>query len=425
MSILHLVTPEPADVMVHDRMARIAALTTEHLGQPVKLLPHDFAEFAKVVSDRSPWRPPATDEAAIVLLPSRPGLDLTGLIDALCERQIPAVVLGNEESLSDRRLRSAGLATLSLGVSDVHAAIALCTLLQRQPLVASLARELAISHRTSGGLRGEMDRLHEELNLAACVQRDFLPKHAPSVAGLDFGVLFRPCGYVSGDIYSIQPLDDRHTGFFIADAVGHGVPAALLTVVLANSLMTRDEHGQIVAPADVLLRLNRALCEQQFAASRFATAVYGVIDTLTLQVTLAGAGHPPPLLIGRDSVEKIETEGPLLGVFPEAEFTQATAMLEPGQTLLLYTDGFETACPGTEAVGRDIRRANDNYVHHAVRMVRAHAGTASPAMTMIDELRDLLDTQSGSLHQVDDITALAISPVKPAQAAAHLVSKAA
>lgn len=426
MAIFHIVTPEDHSSVGAENAIEIAHAAASLLGsEPAQLLPHDLNDYARMVSDRSPWRPPSYDEAAIVMLPPDDDADLTGLLDTLADRHIPAVLIGAASLMSNARLRRAGLITFVEPAPIEDAAVALATLLKRQPLIHSLARELSIANRTSGGLKGEMDRLHEELNLAACVQRDFLPKEVPTAEGLDFGILFRPCGYVSGDIYSIRPVDEFRVGFFIADAVGHGVPAALLTVVLANSLSTRDESGRPVEPADVLLRLNRAMCEQEFAASRFATAVYGLIDTRTHELTIAGAGHPPPLIIGHGSMTKIETEGPLLGVFPNAEFTQTTAMLEPGQTLLLYTDGFETACPGTDAVGKDIRRANNNYVDHAARLVRQHIDSDLPATEMIRHLRELLDLQSGSLHQVDDITAMAISPVKPAKSMHRPISKAA
>src|SRR5262249_46159125 len=134
---------------------------------------------------------------------------------------------------------------------------------------------------------------HDELNLAASVQQEMLPRRLPERANLQFGTLFRPAGYVSGDIFDVVELDDegRHIGFFIADPVGHGVPAALMTMVIHRSLrMTRSlDKGsrEIVWPGDAMTRLNDELCRGKRESPRFTTAVYGIIDTRTLRVTLA------------------------------------------------------------------------------------------------------------------------------------------
>src|SRR5947207_11229487 len=85
-----------------------------------------------------------------------------------------------------------------------------------------------------------MHRLDEELRLAARVQQDFLPKSLPSVGDVRFQYLFRPAGHVSGDLYDVMRLDETHVGFYMADAVGHGMPAALLTMFLKQALTTKE-----------------------------------------------------------------------------------------------------------------------------------------------------------------------------------------
>ncbi|QQS10174.1 MAG: SpoIIE family protein phosphatase [Phycisphaerales bacterium] len=138
-----------------------------------------------------------------------------------------------------------------------------------------------------------MDRIHDELHLAATVQRELIPVQLPKVAGMELGVIFRPVNYVSGDVYAVELLDVEHLGFFVADAVGHGVPAALLTMALCHNLVTREFTGEglgtrIIDPADVLARLNLKLCESRQNSSRFATAVYGVVHIPSRRVTIAG-----------------------------------------------------------------------------------------------------------------------------------------
>lgn len=300
----------------------------------------------------------------------------------------------------------------------------LFALAERQGAVDLLAKEVYITTRCHGGIRTEIDRLHDELHMAAAVQREFLPASLPALPDIDFGLVFRPVNYVSGDIYDLEQLDDDHVGFFIADAVGHGVPAALLTLMLRNSLCMVEparplgDPDRIIPPAEVLRRLNHRLCETKAGGGRFATAAYGIIQSSTRQVTIAGAGHPHPLVMGGGlPAQALETDGPLLGVFPDAQFTQADVTLQPGQTLLLYTDGLECAFPEKSATSaRDFKRASKRYMDHITNLLCADAAH-SPEETMRELVR-LLDEQAGSLHQADDVTAIAIAP-KPALARAQ------
>ncbi len=103
-----------------------------------------------------------------------------------------------------------------------------------------LREELNLLRRRDETLNFYMHRLDEELRLAARLQQDFLPKSLPNVGRLHFHTLFRPAGYVSGDLYDVMRLDERRIGFYMADAVGHGMPAALLTMFLKHALVTKE-----------------------------------------------------------------------------------------------------------------------------------------------------------------------------------------
>ena len=341
-------------------------------------------------------------------------LSIHQTIDAARGKLTPAVVVCDHAELF--RGNSGSYAPL-IEESDIEPATLaaeLATLAQRQVTVEALARELSLAQSTQAGLRGEMDRIHEELQLAASVQRDFMPRHLPEDAGLEFGVLFRPAGYVSGDVYDVRVLDERRVAFFVADAVGHGVPAALLTMVISRALMRHGpEDAELLhKPAEALARLNTELCAHPSDRHRFATAVYGIIDTRTHELTLAGAGHPPPLVIGRDGVTAVETDGPLLGVFEGAPFSEARRVVEPGETLLIHTDGFELAFPAEGATGSGLRRPTRNYLTHFEAFMPGTGGAdAPPGLALNDALLDLaarIDGQAGSLHQADDVTALAL-----------------
>lgn len=333
------------------------------------------------------------------------------LIDALWEEGQGGLLLLPNVDERRARLGGKGVIVMQRDTDPTVIAAALYALVERQATVDALKSELRTTRRFQGGLRGQMEKIHEELELAACVQREFLPKAIPSVGGIDFQVLFRPAGYVSGDIYDIQRLDEEHVGFFVADAVGHGVPAALMTMVLTRSLTTKVLEGstyRILEPRDVLGRLNREMVERHDESPRFATAVYGVVNTRTRHVRIAGAGHPPPLVIEGDSIERIETQGGLLGVFAEDTYDQNEITLTPEQALVVYSDGFETAfpAPGADEYGRKLPTAH--YLEHFVNMVKrwrtADLGSA------FRNLAHSLDEQAGSLHQIDDLTVMMLAP---------------
>ncbi len=332
--------------------------------------------------------------------------------DMLAEHLCPALVLvppGSDHA--SMTLRASGLMCEGLDIDPAHGATILWTLAQRQPALQALATELALTEMSINSVNAEMNKLHEELQSAASIQRQYMPRALPTIEGVDMGIVYRPASYVSGDIYDIVALDEHHTGFFLADAVGHGVPAALMTMVITQGLHKLDgkgEHQRIVPPGEALRRLNNTMTEHAGEQARFATAVYAIHDKSSNTITVAGAGHPPSLLVRSASgeVEQIESEGPLLGVFPDVEFEQTTHAMEPGDVFIIYSDGFEVAFPAAGAKGDDRKRPTLTYIKELTE-AGSGLGTLSQA---IATLESHLDRQAGSLHQPDDITALFLSP---------------
>ena len=231
------------------------------------------------------------------------------------------------------------------------AAVTTTSVVERLELVLreadELRNELNSLRRRDETLNYYMHRLDEELRLAARLQQDFLPKILPQLGPVHFHTLFRPAGYVSGDLYDVMRLDEQHIGFYIADAVGHGMPAALLTMFIKHAMVTKEISGnayRLLGPGETLSRLNSSLIDQNLSQAAFATALYGVIDVESLEVTVARAGHPNPLLIQTDgAIETLGCEGPLLGIFPDEKFQDIKFNLRPGERIILYTDGVEVA----------------------------------------------------------------------------------
>jgi sigma-B regulation protein RsbU (phosphoserine phosphatase) len=219
--------------------------------------------------------------------------------------------------------------------------------------IIRLERALADRNRT---LSAANERMSRDLEAAAEVQRDLLPKELPGSLGAAFAWHFEPCDELGGDILNILPLSARHVGLYLLDVSGHGVPAALLSVTLSRVLNTRDpassilvdrepgaEEPAIVAPPDVAARLNT-----QFPMSaqrgQYFTMAYAVLDTETGVLRHTLAGHPPPILMRPGQPPRqIEGSGFPVGIVEDAEFDDYRIRLEPGDRMFFFSDGITEA----------------------------------------------------------------------------------
>jgi sigma-B regulation protein RsbU (phosphoserine phosphatase) len=209
-----------------------------------------------------------------------------------------------------------------------------------------LADKTAEVHRINKRLQQAYQQIDQELELAQRIQSSFLPQTLPQVPRGRFAVHYLLCGRVGGDFYDVFRLDEDHVGFYVADAMGHGVPASLLTIFVKKGVRAKEVFGRqyrLVPPDEVLRRLNRDLIEQDLSENPFITMAYGLFDHRAGAVSLARAGHPYPLYVPRAGpVQFWHQEGLLLGVV-DAGFPARTYRLEPGDKVLLYTDGIDSA----------------------------------------------------------------------------------
>jgi sigma-B regulation protein RsbU (phosphoserine phosphatase) len=344
--------------------------------------------------------------AVVILLDSRDvPHGLSDLLDAAEEARIGVLMLIDDAGR--RRADVAGAAVESIDADDATVSAVLRGMLGRQQEIERLGRELAVATRFTGGLRGEIQRMQEELQLAAQVQREFLPRTFPEVGGIRVDAFWRPASYVSGDVYDVVRLDERHLGVFIADAVGHGVPAALLTMVICRGLPAKEVGNgtyRILPPSEALARINADMISHQGRTTRFATAVYCVIDTTTGRTTLSAAGHPHPVILRADgTMELVDAPGGLLGVFEDETYVDVELELRPGDRLLLHSDGFEQAFPGDPEGTRHARLPTKRYLDEFMA-VRG----APDVSAFVQQVARRIDMQFGSVHQADDITLLVV-----------------
>jgi serine phosphatase RsbU (regulator of sigma subunit) len=194
--------------------------------------------------------------------------------------------------------------------------------------------------------------INAELAMARQIQLSILPHTLPKLQGLDIAARFLPMTSVAGDFYDFIAIDDRHLGILIADVSGHGLPSALIASMLQVALTAQRAHAS--EPGKVLCGLNQALCGK--FTQNFVTAAFVYMDLDNNCMRYAGAGHPPLLLCPASSgkAAKVVENGLILGLFPEATFEARELPLEPGDRIVLYTDGIpEAANPAQEEFGVD------------------------------------------------------------------------
>jgi sigma-B regulation protein RsbU (phosphoserine phosphatase) len=263
----------------------------------------------------------------------------------------------------------------------------------------ALKQEINHLRRRDETLKFYMTRLDEELRLAARLQQEFLPRQLPQVGPVHFHTLFRPAGYVSGDLYDVMRLDEKRVGIFLVDAVGHGMPAALLTMFIKRALVCKEitpTGYRLLEPSETMRRLNEALIEQDLSQCTFCTAIYGVLNIETLQLDLASGGHPAPLLVRTGELQDVAVEGSLLGIFPDQIFNQSHVQLQSGDRLLVFSDGIEIVFHEDMA----------SYGDHWKKELASRADL--PIEQMITEFADQIDHEAGSLQPKDDLTLMAI-----------------
>jgi sigma-B regulation protein RsbU (phosphoserine phosphatase) len=188
--------------------------------------------------------------------------------------------------------------------------------------------------------RRERERMSREAEEARIIQQALFPKSSPYIPGMVVTGACHPAGAVGGDWYDFIPLDNDRWGFVLADVSGKGTAAGLL--MSATRGMLRSLAEAACRPAEVVSKLNSLMVED-FPSGRFVTLVYAVVDPHKRTLTVANAGHLPPLLVRNCEARLLESESGLpLGV-ATGEFSESTVDLPPGSKLLFYSDGITEA----------------------------------------------------------------------------------
>lgn|GEM_PF-200227 len=243
------------------------------------------------------------------------------------------------------------------------------------------------------------ERLESELRIARDIQMGILPQRMPATADLatiDIAASLDPARLVGGDLYDFLMIDDHTLCFVIGDVSGKGVPAALFMAVTTTLVRAVAQRG--LAPGEVLTQVNADLSREN-ESCMFVTLFVGMLDVRSGELRYANAGHNPPLHCpSAGKSQFIPSSGELVaGPVQGIEYSTQWRTMEPGDTILLYTDGV------TEAENE----AADFFTTARLQDVVDDAASAS-AQDLVDEVRSAVTDFVGEARQVDDITVMAI-----------------
>jgi len=280
-----------------------------------------------------------------IMMPGIDGYEVCERIKAdPCFRDIPIIFLSGRTDAADK------IRGLAIGGVDY-----ITKPFDRGEVIARIENQLKIQRltdeliATNAELTEKQKKLDEDLQAAAGIQKTLLPRNPPEVDNLDIAWKFMPSEQIGGDIFNVLRLDEDHLGFYMIDVSGHGVPPALVTFSISQTLQPhmgctiRKRAGftpghQVVSPGEVLKSLDEEYPWERF--ERFLTIIYLIVNIRNGHIIYSNAAHPPPILIHADgALELLEEGGTIIGLDGILPFEEGETILSPGDKMILYTDG--------------------------------------------------------------------------------------
>ncbi|MDX2269104.1 MAG: SpoIIE family protein phosphatase [Bryobacter sp.] len=234
----------------------------------------------------------------------------------------------------------------------------------------------------------------KELSQAGEIQRRLLPASAPQVPGLDLAGLNIPCRTVGGDYFDYFALPDGQVALVVGDVAGKGMPAAMLMSSLQARLQILLETSD--SPAFIVQKLNKSIAAN-CPDNRFITFFLAFLNPATGEVRYTNAGHNPPLLIRSGALpEQLQGGGIILGILPIAQYAEHTTVMNPGDTLVLFSDGVSEAMPNG---------VDEEFGEMRIHMAVMNRPTASSGELIHGIMEDLQSWCAGAPY-ADDVTLL-------------------
>jgi sigma-B regulation protein RsbU (phosphoserine phosphatase) len=276
----------------------------------------------------------------------------------------------------------------SIELRIAHIALSLTGFLIVGFLVTRIAKQ---RQRLAAEVRRQRDEYESDLTLASQVQRQVLST-PPVMPGIELAAVMQPARLLGGDYYDFFKVSDEIVDVVIADVSGKGAAASLLMPSLAVAL--RLSAGELSGPAAILKDLDGVL-RQITNPATFVTMFYARFNPSRHTLEYASAGHNPPLLLRPQTGESLllEESGPIMGILPDAQFTNTLVPLEPGDIFILYTDGI------TE-------QENESKEEFSLDRLKALvlSKESEPAANVVADIVEAVSNFAGTTQQSDDMT---------------------
>ncbi len=378
----------------------------------------------RTIIDHLPARIFVKDSASRYMLNNQSHLDALGVAgqaEALgrTTSDFFPTARGRQALADDQKVLASGIPILSQEKSDFgtegHVHWSLTTkvpLLDQQGRITGLvgiSHDITARKETEQELRRRTEEMETDLRMARQIQEAFFPRVfpvfpsgvPPEASELRFAYRYLPAASLGGDFFDIIPLSDTQCGVLVCDVMGHGVRAGLLTALIRGVIEEFAPHA--TSPAQVLAEISRALLPiiKKTGQPLFATAFYGVIDTAAASLCYANGGHPAPLVRHGGDSEVVSLAladpEPATGLMEDFAYSSQTTPFQPGDTLLVYTDGiFEANNAAGDMFGE--ARLRDLFGQPA----------AESGGEMIDRLIREVLAFTGQREFDDDLCALAV-----------------
>jgi PAS domain S-box-containing protein len=245
------------------------------------------------------------------------------------------------------------------------------------------------------------ESIHDQLR-AKEIQEMAVQCDLPQDPRVSFETCYQPRDFVGGDFFRLERVGDDRYAILVADAKGHGVSAALYTLLLRS--LWREYRAELESPARFMGILSERVRVLVGDGGFFGTAVLASYDAASGALRLVRAGHPAPLLFrGNGTVEEVGRPNPALGLLPEAIYQEFTGLVEPGDALLLYTDG------ATELFDAEEQELGKEGL---LRLARAQVRSGQVTDFHLNQLERQLLTFSNQIHLPDDLTLIKLSRLR-------------
>jgi serine phosphatase RsbU (regulator of sigma subunit) len=242
----------------------------------------------------------------------------------------------------------------------------------------------------------ETERLERELELAATVQRSLLPVDLPEFPDYTFAAYLEPARLVGGDFYDVDVLDDEHVGLVLADVADKGFHAALFMAVTRTLFLQEGKHS--LSPGDVALAVHQGMLDVSATDDIFVTAFYGVLHRPSRQLTYVRAAQERPLLYRPgEGVLELPANGRFLGMFEDLTLVEDRVTLQPGDRLLVFSDGVP------DMINLNEERYGYERLHKVI-MANGHL----PAKDLVAAIVMDIDVWAQDADPFDDVTILVL-----------------